>query len=54
MVMVKKGKIDIKFVFVSHLAQKLWPNPFQEAAILDLVIILVSGTIGSGTLAKSF
>ena len=52
--MVKKGKIDIKFVFVSHLAQKLWPTPFQAAAILDLAAILVSGTIGSGTLAKSF
>ena len=52
--MVKKGKIDIKFVFVSHLAQKLWLNPFQAVAILDLAAILVSGTIGSGALAKSF
>ena len=52
--MVKKGKIDIKFVFVSDLAQKLGRNPFQMAAISDLVDILVSGTIGSGALAKSF
>ena len=52
--MVKKGKIDIKFVFVSHLARKLSQNPFQVVAILDLAAILVSGTIGSGTLAKSF
>ena len=34
---VKKGKLDIKFVFVSHLAQKLWSNPFQAVAILDLL-----------------
>ena len=44
--MAKKGKIDIKFVFVSILAQKLWSNPFQAATILDLS--------GSGALAKSF
>ena len=50
----KKAKIDIKFVFVSHLVQKLWTNPFQAAAVLDLAAILVSGTIGSGALAKSF
>ena len=52
--MVKKGKIDIKFEFVSHLVQKLWTNPFQAAAVLDLAAILVAGTIGSGALAKSF
>ena len=52
--MAKKGQIDIKFVFVSHLAQKLWPNRFQAAAMLELAAILVSGTIGSGALAKSF
>ena len=27
--MVKQGKIDIKFAFVSHLVQKLWSNPFS-------------------------
>ena len=48
--MVQKGIIDIKFVFVSHLAQKLWLNPFQAAAILEsnMAAIMVSGTIGSG------
>ena len=48
--MVQKGITDIKFVFVSHLAQKLWLNPFQAAAILEsnMAAIMVSGTIGSG------
>ena len=52
--MVKKGKIDIKFLFVSHLAQKLWPNPFQVVAILDLAAILAPRVAGSGALAKLF
>ena len=35
---VKKGKIDIKFVFVSHLAPKLWLNP----VIVLLYVLLLS------------
>ena len=27
--LVKQVKIDIKFAFVSHLVQKLWPNRFS-------------------------
>ena len=51
--MVKQGKRDIKFAFVSHLVQKLWPKiAFQVVDILDLAAILVSGVVGSGTLAK--